>query len=196
MGKINLNDEKFDDNGSNVKVINGGKSGVVVVELDRVEKKGESDNPNSPDYKIFFKDESGAEINEGFYHVDTSREYADKNIITLGKRLKHYCHAIIPSWEMPEFDDAKAMLDQIMIKLKDAGNATGIKVKLAVCYGTTQKTFKYLAVKRTLPFVVSLNSETEIEFSDIDVTERPQQDNPSNNASSESTTDTSGGGWG
>ena len=177
---IDLNNDQF-DGGGNVSIINNGKAGEVVVKPVKVEKK--TDDGNNPDYKIFFEDESGAQVNEGFYYVDLTRQYGENALKTQGTRLKHYCKAIIPNWEIPKFETPKEMLDTITEQLRNAinsGNAS--KIRLGVSYGTTSKSSNYLGVKRTVPFALAENSTSEITFSDLDVTEKPQPDTPANNA--------------
>ena len=85
---FNLNDASFDA-GSSVSIFNNGISGIAENCKARVERTKQEDKTNdrSPDYKIFFMDTNGAEINTAFWYP--KEDESIKNIERTLKKLKH-----------------------------------------------------------------------------------------------------------
>lgn len=140
---INLN--SFVDSSSDVSIFNDGIAGKVNNVSVSIVKKQASDNANSPDYKIFYKDGKG-EVNDGIYYPQES----DTNPGFALQRLIHVLNAVDPATvgvEMPTFPDYKTATDYLM-KAIHAGASKGGKVNVFVNYGTEGYPKAYLTVRK------------------------------------------------
>lgn len=139
MGKINLNDEQFQDN---QKVIfNGGNSGVVTGCSAVVGKKGKDDPDNMPDYRIVFVDENGGEINKGYYYPKDTASSAALNFLV--KEMKALV-TLFRGTPLAEADSYKEIIDYTMKQCKE--NESDQKFNVAVAYGTVDYPNKYLQI--------------------------------------------------
>lgn len=184
---INLNDSSFD--AKEVKIFNGGVAGIVNNVTVSLEKKKPEDKEKAPDYKVIFTDESGASCNTSFYYVTEPTQYAtvEKQIANQGKVLKHLLHAVIsPSFQFPQFDTPKAMLDGCMMTLKQ--NAVqGAKFRIFCNYGSIQSPKQFLQPRSWVPFIESMSvTESRLEVGKIDQMERIEADSQSGSASTTS----------
>ena len=181
---INLNDNSF-DGGSNVQIFNGGQAGVVRnVKLDRVEPKTEAGN--APDYKLFFKDSNGAELNLAFWYLDSTRDTFAKDLEKQGKALKHLVHCFLgETYQFPAFTSPKELLDGCLQLIQP--KISSVMVRLYCTYGTTLYPKKYLQVRSYVPFIEAesvLLSDTRLKANNIDQMTRIEEDAPAMNAGS------------
>jgi hypothetical protein len=180
---INLNDNSFD--AKEVSIFNGGKAGLVEnVTLDRIIPKGVEDKENAPDFKIFFKDESGKDLSFGMYVVDTDREYGEKNFKKQATLLKHFAHAFVsPTYSFPPYDTTAAMLSGVLGTIRDSINHS-VKYRIYTNYGTTMKVSNFIGL-RSWPACVELMTvplaDTKLKASTIEVLERATADESSTN---------------
>jgi len=145
---IDLNDAGFDSSSS--AIFNGGKGGKVNDASMRVEKKTTDDR--SPDWKIFFVDAAGGEVNEGYYYVDETHENFKKRLKYQGSALRHMLHAAFgPETAIPKFASVKEMLDKCMLKLQSI--SPDVKFRVGVSYGTEVRPDAYLRVRNYPPFM-------------------------------------------
>ena len=154
---FNLNDKNFD--GGNA-VFNGGIAGKVNNVKFTVEKKKTTDPDNSPDYKIFYKDDQEAVINQGFYYHANNPSKDDKK----NKDLEMYLVSRVLSiaktvlgkdYVFEEYQTSKDALDG-MFKLINA-NSEGKLVSIFTTYGTTTKPSQYLGL-RYFNFIETMDS--------------------------------------
>ena len=136
---INLNEVKE----QKVSIINEGEAGVAKAKLTKVEKKQPSDADGSPDYKIFFEDESG-ETNVAFYIPDGKDEAATNRELA---RLLSVARAHFgDDYEFPEVESYAKAYSYVMKLLKK--EAVGSKFNLFLCFGYTARPSKYLNVRK------------------------------------------------
>lgn len=146
---INLNDEKFDNN---IQIFNDGEAGLVKdVTIDRVEKKESSDTSNAPEYKVFYKDKTGAETNQAWFYfkpypgadeasIEKSRNGELSRIRSIGKAVMGN------DFQFPEVKSVEEALDVIVGLVKD--NSSGKTFNVYTTYGTTSKPSAYLNVRK------------------------------------------------
>ena len=142
-------------NQKEVAIFNNGIAGKVENVTVSVKKKTPEDNPNSPDYKILFKDEFG-EVNDGIYYPSES----DTNPGFRISRLLSVLHSLDPESKnatLPKVETYAKAVDTIM-KMINVASKSG-KVNVFVHYGTVGKPSDYLRV-RAVNFVESVNSPT------------------------------------
>ena len=149
---INLNDEKFDV--SEISIFNNGKAGIVSDCEITIEKKKPTDSYNAPDYKIMIVDKFGS-VNTGLYYLDPKHEKFKDQLKYQGRDLKHIHRAVFGDKELPTFKDTKEMLDKVMEAIKAVEKTA--KVRVAVCYGTTQRPSAYLRLRNFPPFIESMS---------------------------------------
>jgi len=177
---INLNDSSY-DGGSSVKIFNDGKSGIANNVIgSKIESK--QDNSNGPDYKLFFKDNSGAEVNIAFWYLDSNKDTFAKDLEKQGKALKHLAHCYLNSdYQFPAFNSPKEMLDGIIKAISP--KFTTILVRLYCTYGSTIAPKKYLQVRSYVPFIENMIvplGDTKLRASQIDQMTRLEEDKPAN----------------
>ena len=179
MKTFDLNDSTY-DGGGNVNIFNGGEAGRVdncTVTLERT-KQEDKENPNSPDYKLIFKDQSGAEANLGFWYPKEND--TDENIIRFLKKIKHIAHVFCGSDAQLPKGNPKAILDGVMKMCKDTGMQ--LPVRVFVNYGTNGYEKKYLTVRSFVPFIESMAvpvEETRLKATSIENMTRPEAEETS-----------------
>lgn len=168
---INLNDDSY--NVTDISIFNNGKVGIAQDCDFSIEKKKAGDNMNSPDWKIIVIDKLGS-VNLGLYYLDPKHENFSKYLRFQGSDLKHMFGAIYgPTATLPTFTTAKEMLDGIMLELKKMEGK--VKIRVAVCYGTTKKPSAYLRLRNYPPFMEGMSipfEKTELTFKPGDQMER------------------------
>lgn len=180
MSMINLNDDVFNSS-SNVQIFNNGEAGRVDhVVGSRIEQKQPTDLPNAPDYKLYFKDKNGAEINLPFWYLDPNKDTFSKDLEKQGKALKHIVHCYLgEDYKFPTFNSPKEMLDGCMKLISQ--KFTSVYVRLFCTYGTTQYPKKYIQIRSYVPFIeneVVPLSDTRLKANPIDQLTRLEEDNP------------------
>lgn len=173
---INLNDSQYDS--KEVSIFNGGVAGLVPCVFSRVEKKAGDAKEGSPEYKLFFKDESGAEVNIAFWYLNESASDFVEQLQKAGKKYKHLVHAFYgKDFQIPPASNVVQLLDTVMALL---GTKVNTKVELFCTYGTTQSPKQYLQVRSFVPFVRALgDTTTNLSASKIDQMEKIQADDAS-----------------
>ena len=170
---FNLNDASYDAS-SNSAIFNNGVAGVVdncKARLERT-KQDDKENPNAPDYKIFFADSAGAEVNMAFWYP--KEDDSNENIIRFLKKLKHISHCFCGDDAQLPSGSPKVILDGVMKMVKDTGLA--MPVRVVTNYGTTGREKRYLNVRNFVPFVepmTVLKDETRLRPVNIENLERP-----------------------
>jgi len=152
---IDLNEFSSNGEEKEVKIFNNGDAGRVTDVSVSVKKKSAEDKPNSPDYKVFFKDENG-EMNEGFYYI---KEGDNSPKFKLG-RIINIVHAVNPETvgvEFPKFPDYKEATDFLMKKIHE-GASKGNKVNIFVAYGNEAYPKQYLTL-RGINFIENANKD-------------------------------------
>jgi hypothetical protein len=176
---FNLNDASFD--AKTVAIFNNGEAGLVRnVKLSKIEPKTDA-NSNGPDYKIFFQDGAGNEMNMGLWYLDQSKDTFAKDLEKQGKTLKHLVHCFCgENFSIPAFNSTKELLDGCLNLIQS--KAGSMMVRLYCTYGTTQYPKKYLQVRGYVPFIEPESvpvSETRLKPSNIDQLTRIEEDAPS-----------------
>lgn len=161
-------------------IFNNGKAGEVIATF-KIVKKEDNDASRLPDWNVLFEDSQNRVLKEGFYYLDPSRYQSDekfKNRLNYEAiTLKHMVNAFYgKDFEFPAFSTPKEMLDGCMELLSKHNDK---KVKIGVTFGTTKRPSKngYLVLKTTFPFITT-NLDEDINFSKIDLMERPQPSTP------------------
>lgn len=175
MSGINLNNEEF-NGGSNFKIFNGGTAGVC---RDSIGLRIERGVSPQPDYKLFFKDKSDAEINMGLYYINEATE-TDKNKIKYGAKLKHLVHCYLgKDTVIPTMATYKELTDWVISQIEPLFNQ--VVVRLLVTYGTTQYPKNFLQVRGYVPFIEAESTpigDSVLKLGDIDQKTRPVADQP------------------
>lgn len=173
---INLNDRNFDV--GDVTIFNEGKAGRVNDVTLRVEKKDSSDTSRSPDWKVFYTDPAGGEVNDGYYYLDQKHEKFKTHLKYQGAALKHLLHAVFgEKMQIPEFKTAKEMLDKCMTELSKTPEDK--KFRVGVSYGTGTRPSAYLRVKPYPVFIEPMSvpeAESRIVFTGDYLMQRPVAD--------------------
>jgi len=154
---FNLNDSSFD---GGVAIFNGGMAGKVENVKMSVEKKQPGDADNIPDYKLIFKQENGAAINQGFYYHKNNDNYDAKRNGDLERwtvsRVLSAAKSVVPSdFVFPTVSTSKEAMDSLFKIIKD--NTDDKLVNVFVTYGTTTKPSQYLGL-RYFEFVEAANA--------------------------------------
>jgi hypothetical protein len=169
---FNLNDASYDASGS--AVFNNGVAGVVdncKAKVERV-KQEDKENPNAPDYKVVFVDNTGADINIAFWYP--KEDDSDENIIRFLKKIKHLAHCFCGSDTQLPSGSPRVILDGVMKMIKETGMQ--MPVRVMTNYGTTGYESRYMRVRNFVPFVepmTVLKDETRLKPSNIENFERP-----------------------
>jgi len=170
---IKLTDSKFED--KSFKVFNGGNAGIVEGCTYRVEKKTAQDADNAPDYKMFIVDANGGEMNEGFYAP--SADSSDKAQEYFVKKMNYY----MKEFRIPQLEEAesyKQILDYVMKGIRDTQD-NGIKLNVAVAYGTEKRPSKFLTIDGYWGLKNVTSGKPTI--SSTAILTRPQPDQPEGN---------------
>jgi hypothetical protein len=185
---FNLNDASYDASGS--AVFNNGVAGVVdncKAKVERV-KQEDKENPNAPDYKIVFVDNTGADINIAFWYP--KEDDSDENIIRFLKKIKHLAHCFCGTDTQLPSGSPRAILDGVMKMIKDTGMQ--MPVRVMTNYGTTGYESRYIRVRNFVPFVEPMTvpkDETRLKPSNIENFERPASEETTGAVSSASAKD-------
>jgi hypothetical protein len=185
---FNLNDASYDASGSTV--FNNGVAGVVdncKAKVERV-KQEDKENPNAPDYKVVFVDNTGADINIAFWYP--KEDDSDENIMRFLKKLKHLAHSFCGSDAQLPSGSPRVILDGVMKMIKDTGMQ--MPVRVMTNYGTTGYESRYIRVRNFVPFVEPMTvpkDETRLKPSNIENFERPAAEETTGAVSSTSTKD-------
>ena len=150
--KINLNTSEYD--GSDINIFNGGSAGVVENVKVSIEKGEESKPVNYPDYHLVFKDADNGRIDKGFYYLDEQNENFKKRLVGMGSELRHVWGNLIGAdTPIPEFSGHKQMVDQMMLKFKEATEASpDVLYRTVATYGTKARPQKYLRIPFFPPY--------------------------------------------
>lgn len=175
---INLNDSAYNGS-SNVQIFNDGKAGIARNVIgSKIESK--QDTGNGPDYKLFFKDSNGAEVNMAFWYLDTTKDTFAKDLEKQGKVLKHLIHCYLGAdYQIPAFASVKDLLDGC-IKLI-APKFTTVLVRVYCTYGSTMAPKKYIQIRSYVPFIeneIIPVGDTRLRASQIDQMTRLEEDKP------------------
>ena len=175
--KIDLNGKEFE--GGNA-IFNGGNAGLcknVTIEV----KKRQVDEPEKyPDYKLFAKDATGAEISQGFYYFTPNPQkdeaQNEKRATQEVSRVLHIARAVLGSdYEFPEIGTVKEAYDVLFTLVND--NAGDKKFNVFVTYGTITRPSKYLGI-RYFDFVESAEGASRLITKRGDSMERIVADSP------------------
>jgi hypothetical protein len=155
---INLNDSAFD--ASNVVIFNGGESGLAKATFDRVEPKTAESKEGSPDFKLFFKDTAGGEINIALWYLnEQAADFADR-LGKEGKKYKHLVHCFYgKDFQIPPATNAKQLLDTVIALLTPKVKT---EVELFCTYGTTASPKQYLQIRSFVPFIRPVGDTTTL----------------------------------
>ena len=175
---FNLNDKSFDGGSA---IFNGGNAGKVNNVKITVEKKKSTDPDNSPDYKVFYKDEQGAIINQGFYYHKDNALYDDKknkdNEVYLVSRVLSIAKTIVEKdYVFAEYQTSKEAVDGLFKLIND--NSVDKIVNVFVTYGTINKPSQFLGL-RYFSFVETVDaSPSRLVKNNTDQMERIAADAP------------------
>jgi hypothetical protein len=179
---INLNDSKF----AGTRVFNAGKAGLAQDVTVKVTKKTDEDHERAPDYRLVFTDESGGEINTGFYYFEP-RDGATKEEVerSQGYELGRYVHlarAVMgDDYELPTVNDMTEALDTVMTLVRD--NVGSKKFNIYTNYGTVGYAKQYLQVRK-YNFIEPADVKTSTLYaSSKDIMEPVQPDAPAETSS-------------
>ena len=186
---FNLNDASYDA-GSNAAIFNNGVAGVVDACKSRLERTKQADksNENAPDYKIFFIDSTGAEINSAFWYPKA--DDTDENNVRFMKKLKHLAHCFCGEDAKLPSGDAKTVLDGVMKMVKDSG--LQMPVRIMTNYGTKGYERRYLSIRNFVPFVepmTVLKDDSRLRNSTIENFQRPAAEETSGSVSTSAASD-------
>lgn len=142
MSMFDLNGEDFKEREIK-RVFNDGNGGKVSnVIISKVEKKTLDDDANAPDYKIYFEDNQGAEINIGFWKEAKDDAGAKREL----SRLLHIARAVLGSdYKFPAVASYTEGVNVLSKLIKD--NAQGKQFNIFVAYGTEGYPKKYLTIR-------------------------------------------------
>ena len=144
---FNLNDKSFD---GGVAIFNGGNAGKVNNVQLTVERKKSTDPDSGPDYKVFYKDETGAVVNQGFYYhknndMNSEQKNKDNEGYLVGRVLS-IAKALLPKdYLFEQFNTSKEAIDYLF-KLINS-NCENKMVNVFITYGTTMKPSQYLGLR-------------------------------------------------
>lgn len=154
MSGFDLNAGEFNNGGS--VIFNNGQAGRVTgVRID-VAKKGVEDPDTSPDYKVIFTDNNGAQINMGVYYFTPNEEWGEERNASLEKMAISRALAVAKSvtpddFVFPKVSNSKEAIDALMKITKD--HAPNSKVNIFATYGTKNAPKRYLGVYKNFDFI-------------------------------------------
>jgi len=148
-----------------VKIFNDGKAEVVENVKLRVEKKtSTTEDDKHPNYKLIATDNTGAEVNEGFYYQQPDAkgftDYQAQRLIMLARGV------FGDDIKFPVFNNPTEALDGVM---KMVAPELGKKAfRVAVCYGTTKRPSQYIGFKSFGRFIQPMAEESKMAFEKSD----------------------------
>lgn len=188
---FDLNDKKEFNTGTSV--FNNGVAGLVKNVDITVERKGENDHPNSPDYKVIVSDDKGS-INKGFYYPTKNERKTDEDNERLAKmhvnRVITIARALVgDDYELPEIEEkedvykaSKEAFDKLFALIKE--KSKDAKVNVYATYGTVSNPERYMTL-RFFDFIESADKESSTLFvKGSDLMKRIEPDNNSGNTNS------------
>lgn len=182
---IKLGSEEFNSN-NDIKIFNNGVAGIANNSRGvKIEKKSDSDHPLSPDYKLYWADPQGAEINRGIYYFTTGDAKQQAAAVNLMRDLIT-AYISEDAWKIaPEFPDMKAALDWTIAQITPVFNK--VLVRLSVNFGAGKKQTKYLQVRTYHPFIEAESTaevNSKMHLTDYDFKTRLVADQPVMNSTS------------
>jgi len=193
--KFNLNDNSLTSGGS--KVFNNGIAGLTKNVSVSVSRKTAEEQDTAPDYKVLITDDSGAQINQGFYYPTTNPQLTDdenqKKAGYLIGRILSVSNAVVPEgYEYPDVNgkSPKEIVDLLFKTIKE--NADGQKVNVFTTYGRKTQPSQYMGL-RFFDFIERATDNSRLRAKGDDMLERLVEDAPAN--SGESKTSGTGDIW-
>jgi hypothetical protein len=155
MGKVNLNEDRFNDVR---KIFNNGAAGVVQNLQVRVDAKGPEDHPQAPPFNLVFIDPDGGEISQPVFYLGDptgDKKIDEQREVWAGSALRHMWHAIFGAdTDLPEFDSMKQAVDIVMQRIQaHLEENPDLRFATVVNYGSEKKPQRFLTVKRFPPFI-------------------------------------------
>jgi len=152
---FDLNAGEFNNNGTGT-IFNNGVAGKVDNVLIDVQKRQADEPDNSPDYKVFFTDDNGSQINMGLYYFSRNEGFDDARNASLEKlsisRAVSIAKSVVPAeFEFPKVDNSKEAIDVLMKITKE--HSAGKRVNVFATYGTVKAPKKYLGVYKNFDFI-------------------------------------------
>jgi hypothetical protein len=189
---FNLNDNSLIGGGS--QVFNGGIAGKTDNVKVSVTKRASTDPDNQPDYKVFFTDTEGGQINQGFYyHKDNSLYDETKNKANEGYlvgRVLSIAKALVPEdFVFPNVDGktSSQILDILFKIIRD--NEESTTVSIFTNYGTKTKPSSYMNV-RYFSFIEKTDTpNTRLKANGNDMMEKLTSDSPATASTAKTTSD-------
>lgn len=186
---FNLDDEKYDAKGGDVKIFNNGVAGIVENVTVTLKRKTPEDKEKAPNYKLTFTDESGAFCEMPFWYVEAATEHKsiEAQVEAQGKVMKHVLNAIYGEASRPKIsaETAQQFLDAGM-KAINEGLKSGGKFRVFANYGVAPdpskdrqgKVSKYIGIRSWVPFIESMTTaiaETRLKAGDFDAMSRVEE---------------------
>jgi|TARA_R110000851_G_scaffold152655_2_gene294418 hypothetical protein len=190
---INLNDESYNVKDSG-PIFNGGVAGIAENVTMSIIKRKADDKDGAPEYKLVFTDDAGASCNTAFWYIteDTAYDTVDQQITKKGKVFKHLLHAMYGAdYQIPNFKDAKEMLDVTMKLLREGLPSSG-KFRIFANYGAKISPKGFIQPRSWVPFMEKMTvgiESTRLVVGDIDCMERLQADTVGKPAAASTTAD-------
>lgn len=177
---IDLNGKEFEG----TAIFNSGNAGRADNVTISVVKRKVDEPENYPDYKLIAKDESAAEISQGFYVYKPQPGKTDEQNKTRENqelsRLIHLGRAVMGAeYEFPSVNSTQEAYDVIFKLITD--NAPGKQFNIFVTYGTTRKPSKYLGI-RYFDFIEAIGGFSRLKTKNSDSMERVVPDTAFNGA--------------
>ncbi len=195
MSKFDLNER---GNENRTAIFNNGIAGKVENVRIEVSKKGSADADNVPDYRLTITDDTGAQINQGFYyHKDNDMrtdEQNEKNAGYLIDRILSAARAVVPNeFKFPAAENANEAVDMLFAIIRE--HSKDKRVNVYATYGTKDKPSKFLGL-RFFDFIERVNFEgySRLNPRGNDQMERLVEDAPRD--ASTATEQPKSGGWG
>lgn len=177
---INLNDESLD--GTENTFFNNGKAGLGDnIAYIGIFQKEEKDPANAPDFKIRFESSNGGIESLAFYYKDPTRESYEKDLKKQMALLRHLAHQMVdPNYTFPPFEDARAMLDGVLLYIKEKTPARKL-FRIACNFGTNQGHKAFVKIRTWAPLLEPMTvpmseSNKRLQPGDIEMMERLQSD--------------------
>lgn len=178
---INLNDDSFDT--KTFIIFGGGKPGIVENLTLSINKRKEEDKPNSPEYQLIYTDKDGGKVNTSFWYItkDIGDWTTDQQTQAQGILLKHILKTIYGNeFKIPEFADAKELLDKSMMLIRD-GIKSNPQIRIFANYGTAKKPSPYIGPRSWAPMMENMSvslEDTELKVTTSDRMEPLREDKP------------------
>lgn len=150
MNSINLNDSKFES--KQFRPFNDGQAGIAEVRVSEI-----SQNSEKSHWFIIFEDSNGAQLRDYQSYIPDEHPRFGEMLQAQGTVLRHYWEIVVGNSNIPDFENAKDMLDRVMSVLRE--NINGKSFRLAVDYGNGSRHSQYLQRKRYVPFIENATDE-------------------------------------